>query len=159
MCSTLTAPGSLNRDGVARIDSDVFIDMPMSARLLYYDLGMRADDDGFVNSPKKIMKMIGASQDDMRILAVRKFNNTSSTERIIELIDEIDKRLDKRKIEAMQEMIKIEKFISEIVDIETRLIFSKRYIELKGWEKIGEEMHMSKRTAQQIHKKFLEGTN
>ena len=59
----------------------------------------------------------------------------------------------------MQEMIKIEKFISEIVDIETRLIFSKRYIELKGWEKIGEEMHMSKRTAQRIHKKFLEGTN
>lgn len=55
------------------IDSDAFIDMPMSARLLYYDLGMRADDDGFVNSPKKIMKMIGASQDDMRILAVRKF--------------------------------------------------------------------------------------
>ena len=38
------------------IDSDVFIDMPISARLLYYDLAMRADDDGFVNSPKKIMK-------------------------------------------------------------------------------------------------------
>ena len=55
------------------IDSDRFIDMPMSARLLYYDLSMRADDDGFVNSPKKIMKMIGASTDDMNILIMRKF--------------------------------------------------------------------------------------
>ena len=55
------------------IDSDAFLDMPMSARLLYYDLSMRADDDGFVNSPKKIMRMIGATQDDLAILAVRKF--------------------------------------------------------------------------------------
>ena len=55
------------------IDSDAFLDMPMSARLLYYDLAMRADDDGFVNSPKKIMRMVGATQDDMSILAIRKF--------------------------------------------------------------------------------------
>ena len=55
------------------VDSDAFIDMPMSARLLYYDLGMRADDDGFVNSPKKIMRMIGATNDDMNILLMRKF--------------------------------------------------------------------------------------
>ena len=55
------------------IDSDAFLDMPVTARLLYYDLGMRADDDGFVNSPKKIMRVIGASDDDMRILLARKF--------------------------------------------------------------------------------------
>lgn len=55
------------------IDSDAFLEMPISARLLYYDLGMRADDDGFVNSPKKIMKFIGASLDDMNILILRKF--------------------------------------------------------------------------------------
>ena len=55
------------------IDSDAFLEMPMSARLLYYDLGMRADDDGFVNSPKKIMKICGASNDDMNILILRKF--------------------------------------------------------------------------------------
>jgi hypothetical protein len=55
------------------VDSDAFIDMPMSARLLYYDLGMRADDDGFVNSAKKIMRMIGATNDDMNILIMRKF--------------------------------------------------------------------------------------
>lgn len=55
------------------IDSDAFLEMPISARLLYYDLGMRADDDGFINSPKKIMKMIGASEDDVNILILRKF--------------------------------------------------------------------------------------
>lgn len=55
------------------VDSDAFLEMPISARLLYYDLGMRADDDGFVNSPKKIMKFIGASNDDMNILIARKF--------------------------------------------------------------------------------------
>ena len=55
------------------IDSDAFLDMPISARLLYYDLGMRADDDGFVNSPKKIMRMVGATQDDLSILALKKF--------------------------------------------------------------------------------------
>ena len=55
------------------IVSDAFLDMPVTARLLYYDLAMRADDDGFVNSPKKIMRMIGASQDDLTILGLRKF--------------------------------------------------------------------------------------
>jgi hypothetical protein len=55
------------------IDSDAFLDMPVTARLLYYDLAMRADDDGFVNSPKKIMKFVGATTDDLGILAMRKF--------------------------------------------------------------------------------------
>lgn len=55
------------------IDSDAFLDMPVTARLLYYDLAMRADDDGFVNGPKKIMRIVGASQDDLSILALRKF--------------------------------------------------------------------------------------
>lgn len=57
----------------AIIDSDAFTEMPTSARLLYYDLGMRGDDDGFVNSPKKIMKMTGASDDDLKILIAKKF--------------------------------------------------------------------------------------
>jgi len=57
----------------AIIDSDAFLDMPITARLLYYDLAMRADDDGFVNSPKKILRMIGCSVDDMKILVAKKF--------------------------------------------------------------------------------------
>ena len=55
------------------VDTDNFLEMPISARLLYYDLGMRADDDGFVDSPRKIMKVTGATNDDMNILIARKF--------------------------------------------------------------------------------------
>ena len=55
------------------IESDAFIDMPVTARLLYYDLGMRADDDGFVNSAKSIMRSIGAKLDDLKLLAEQKF--------------------------------------------------------------------------------------
>ncbi len=55
------------------IDSDAFIDMPITARLLYYDLAMRADDDGFVNSPKKIMAFVGAKNDDINLLIAKKF--------------------------------------------------------------------------------------
>lgn len=86
-------------------------------------------------------------------------SNTSPTERIVELILELEKRIDNRKVEAMKEMIKIEKFVSGIPGIETRLIFTKRYIELKTWEQIGEDMHMSERTAQRMHKKYLDTSN
>lgn len=53
--------------------SDAFLDLPMSARCLYFTLGMLADDDGFVGSPKAIMRQIGASEDDIRILILKKF--------------------------------------------------------------------------------------
>lgn len=53
--------------------SDAFLDMPLSARCLYFTLGMLADDDGFINSPKSIIRQCGASDDDMRILLAKKF--------------------------------------------------------------------------------------
>ena len=55
------------------IDSDAFLDMPNDAQNLYFHLAMRADDDGFVNSPKKIQKIIGASDDAAKILLAKKF--------------------------------------------------------------------------------------
>lgn len=53
--------------------TDAFLDMPMSARCLYFTLGMLADDDGFVGSPKSIMRQCGASQDDMGILLAKRY--------------------------------------------------------------------------------------
>lgn len=53
--------------------SDAFLDMPATARCLYFTLGMFADDDGFVNSPKSIMRQCGASMDDMNVLLAKKF--------------------------------------------------------------------------------------
>lgn len=55
------------------IDTDMFIEMPISSRLLYYELGMRADDDGFVNNWKKIMAFTGLKQDDLKILITKKY--------------------------------------------------------------------------------------
>ena len=55
------------------IDSDAFMDMPLSAQALYFHLSMRADDDGFVNNPKKIQRMVGASDDDCKLLVLKRF--------------------------------------------------------------------------------------
>ena len=55
------------------IDSDAFLDMPLSAQSLYFHLAMRADDDGFVNNPRKIQRMVGASEDDCKLLLLKRF--------------------------------------------------------------------------------------
>lgn len=53
--------------------SDAFLDMPLSARCLYFTLGMLADDDGFVGSPKAVMRQCGASIDDMKVLLSKRY--------------------------------------------------------------------------------------
>lgn len=55
------------------ISSDLFIDMPVSAQLLYFHLGMCADDDGFVNKPKQIQRGVGCNIDDLKILQAKGF--------------------------------------------------------------------------------------
>lgn len=55
------------------VDSDAFLDMPLSAQALYFHLNMRADDDGFVNNPKKIQRMVGANDDDLKMLIAKRF--------------------------------------------------------------------------------------
>lgn len=55
------------------IDSDAFLEMPSSAQSLYFHLGMRADDDGFVGNPRKILKIINSSEDDLKILLAKSF--------------------------------------------------------------------------------------
>lgn len=55
------------------IDSDAFLDMPLTTQALYFHLSMRADDDGFINNPKKLQRMIGASDDDLKLLAAKDF--------------------------------------------------------------------------------------
>ena len=55
------------------VDSDAFLDMPLSAQCLYFHLNMRADDDGFVGNPKRVMKIVSASEDDLKLLIMKKF--------------------------------------------------------------------------------------
>ena len=55
------------------IDSDAFLEMPLSAQALYFHLSMRADDDGFINNPKKTQRLINASDDDFKLLLLKRF--------------------------------------------------------------------------------------
>ncbi len=55
------------------IDSDAFLDMPLSTQTLYFHLSMRADDDGFINNPKKIQRMVGCGDDDLKLLMAKRF--------------------------------------------------------------------------------------
>ena len=55
------------------IDSDAFLDMPSSTQALYFHLGMRADDEGFINNAKKIQRVVGASDDDLKLLIAKRF--------------------------------------------------------------------------------------
>jgi hypothetical protein len=55
------------------VDSDAFLDMPLSTQCLYFHLNMRADDDGFVGNPKRIVRLIGCSDDDLKLLIAKRF--------------------------------------------------------------------------------------
>ena len=55
------------------VDSDAFLDMPISTQCLYFHLNMRADDDGFVGNPKRIMRDVGGSEDDLKLLILKRF--------------------------------------------------------------------------------------
>lgn len=58
-------------DEITKTDS--FLDMPKGSQLLYFHLGMEADDDGFISSPRMVMRVIGASDDELKILFAKKF--------------------------------------------------------------------------------------
>jgi uncharacterized phage protein (TIGR02220 family) len=55
------------------IDTDYFLEMPATSQLLYFHLSIRADDDGFVSSPKRILRMVGSSEDDFKMLITKQF--------------------------------------------------------------------------------------
>jgi len=55
------------------VDTDAFLEMPMSSQLLYFHFAMRADDEGFVGNPKKIIKMVGSNEDDFKVLIAKRF--------------------------------------------------------------------------------------
>lgn len=82
------------------VASDEFIDMPLSSQALYFQLGMQADDRGYINNAKSITMLIGATNNDLRTLIRKKFvlqrknglilikgwriNNTIQPSRIVE---------------------------------------------------------------------------
>lgn len=91
------------------VDSDMFLDMPKTSQALYFNLGMRADDDGFIQNPKRLLKMLGTEEDDLKILIAKGFvirfetgvivithwkqNNYIAKDRYKETVHKIEKRL------------------------------------------------------------------
>lgn len=55
------------------VDTDRFLDMPVSTQALYFHLGMHGDDDGFVSSPRKIARAAGCNDDDLRLLIQKNY--------------------------------------------------------------------------------------
>ncbi len=90
-------------------DTDTFLDMPTSSQALYFHLGMHGDDDGFVGSPKKILRAAGCGSDDLKLLITKGFviafesgvvvirdwniNNTLKNDRYHETVYQTEKAL------------------------------------------------------------------
>ena len=55
------------------VDSDRFLDMPLTTQALYFHLGMKADDEGFVGNPKKIVRSVNCTEDDLKLLIAKEF--------------------------------------------------------------------------------------
>lgn len=51
------------------VETDKFLGMPLTTQTLYFHLGMEADDDGFVSSPKKVQRAVGCTEGDLKHLA------------------------------------------------------------------------------------------
>ena len=68
------------------IGSARFLRMPSTSRLLYYDLGMQADDDGVVEA-FSVMRTTGATEDDLRVLASKGFVNVLNDDLVTYITD------------------------------------------------------------------------
>ena len=80
---------------------------------------------------------------------------SNPVEKKVIILTKLKNRLETRIMDAMNEKLKIEEYISGIDDVQTRIIFNKRYIELKRWETIAKEMYMSERSVFRKHQNYL----
>ena len=83
----------------------------------------------------------------------------STTEKNAELLVILKNKLENRKAKALKRMIEIEDFLLSIEDVEIRMIFNKRYLEMKKWENIANEMYMSERNVIRLHSNYLKARN
>ena len=83
------------------VDTDKFLDMPVSTQALYFHFGMRADDDGFVASPRKIVKIANCTNDDLKVLISKGY--------VIPFQSGVIKMLTERKQSQKQSQLKYQK--------------------------------------------------
>lgn len=112
------------------------------------------------NIEMKIQELNETILSSSKITGMPHSNDVSNpTERIVLLIEKYKSKLEKKKLDAIERLLKIENYLLTIQDIETKQIFNKRYIELKPWIVIAREMHMSERTVYRKHKNQLKDNN
>ncbi|EIF5083619.1 hypothetical protein LFJ61_001405 [Clostridium perfringens] len=118
------------------IDSAKFLKMPSSSRLLYYDLGMRADDDGIVEA-FNVLRMTGATEDDLRILVSKGYIRVLNEDLVTYIIDwkEHNKIRADRKIDSMYKDLLLQ------IMPEVNLLESKERADRKkkSWDGIGQD--------------------
>lgn len=119
------------------VQNDEFLDMPLTSQALYFHLCMGADDDGFV-TPKKVMRMVGAGADDLKILIIKRYilafdsgvivikhwlnNNTIRKDRYTATTYEHElKSLTTNEFGAYTELSKLNHVVSEIANVVTKL--------------------------------------
>ena len=55
------------------LETDAFMEMPLTTQALYFWLGLKADDDGFIGNPNMVTRNVGASSDDLKLLIAKGF--------------------------------------------------------------------------------------
>ena len=131
------------------VDSDNFLDMPLTTQALYFHLNMRADDDGFVDNWKTIMRIIGAKDDDIRVLIGRQFIIPFDTGVIVIRHWKINNYLQKdrkkntRHIPEIQQLKEIngEYFLLENNEISNILMLEEEDKEIPEWQKKRDEAY------------------
>lgn len=131
------------------IDSDNFLEMPLTTQALYFHLNMRADDDGFIDNWKTIMKIIGAKEDDIRVLIGRQFIIPFDTGVIVIRHWKINNYLQKdrkkrtRHISEIQQLKEVngEYFLLENNEISNILLLEEEKKEIPEWQKRRDEAY------------------
>lgn len=130
------------------VDSDDFLEMPLSTQALYFHLNMRADDDGFINNWKAIMRIIGAKEDDLKVLISKNYIIPFETGVIVIRHWKINNYLQKDRkkatkyIEEIQQLKEVngEYFLLENDEISNILLLDEKR-EIPEWQKKRDEAY------------------
>lgn len=118
----------------------------------YYKLKLEVDD------LKERIEEFGDGVGSIKIKEdISSFSGVKSS--IQDKIMELKERYIEKRLSALEEYIKIENYIANnIEDAEIRTIMRKRFLDLKSWDKIGEELHLERTTASKKMRKYLKVT-
>ena len=125
----------------ALTETDRFTDLPMSSKAIYFLLGMEADDEGFV-SPKRVMRIHGGNDDDLKVLVAKEFVIPFESGLIVITDWKKNNWLDSRRIRPTEHQ-KEKKLLC--VENNAYLLLSNRLADVKPVESSGEEKRTEER--------------